>query len=134
MKHSWLVDDSLQRARPAGGNQRNGYGDGVGTNGYYDNDYNNPNANGGLLGGGGGLFGNRPSIIGSIIGRVGQGVANAVSGVSRALQTKWNTKVGAAREVASSVANTGATMARAGLQVGMAHPQFAMDVMSNVMS
>lgn len=61
-------------------------------------------------------------------------MANAVSGVSRALQTKWDTKVGAAREVAGSIANTGATMARAGMRVGMAHPQFAIDAISNVMS
>lgn len=89
---------------------------------------------GGLGGGlGGGIFGgNRPSIIGSLISRLGQGVATTVQGVSTALANKWNTKLLAARGLASSMLNTGRVAARAGLQAGMAHPRFAVEAVENV--
>ncbi|XP_034232915.1 uncharacterized protein LOC117640504 [Thrips palmi] len=60
------------------------------------------------------------------------GVATTVQGVSAALANKWNTKVLAARGLASSLFNTGRVAARSGLQAGMAHPRFAVEAVENV--
>lgn len=106
----------------------NGFGSPSGGGGFFGG-----GSGGGIFGGGGGIFGgNRPSIIGQLISRIGQGMASTVQGVSAALANKWNTKVLAARGLASSLFDTGRQAARSGLQAGMAHPRFAVEAVENV--